>query len=155
MVACIISRSERGQALVGSSRPFPIPISHSPDWMGDVSAVIGVGVVVVGHGGIAARLELPAKAKGHGVVAAFGKSGVAVDPGGNDAAHGREFATGGRLGPVGLVVVVKDKSVVRELVERGRALFVDGGVREALGGDEDKVFVFEISGVLILLRGHL
>ena len=111
---------------------------------------------MVGQGVIAQLLKLPAQGDGHGILGADSEGQAAPpNPGGDNAGHHRKLAPGGGLGPVGLVVVFKDKALVGQFVQSGGKLLVDDIGTESLGSNQNEVFPLKIPGVLILIGGTL
>ena len=121
--------------------------------VGQVAVIIGVGVVVIGHGGVAQRTELVAQREGHIVLGADVEAEVVVDPCGDHPGHGGKFTAGGGLSPAGLVVIGKHKALVGQLVQGGRQFLADDIGGKGLGGDLDQVLAGEHAGIFVFLAG--
>ena len=123
--------------------------------MGEMTVIVGVGVVVIRQRVISQGAELVTQCKGHIVTVGDVEAEVIVDPSGDKARHHGKFAAGGGLTPAGLIKVVEHEALMGEAIEGGRQLLTDDIGREGLGGNEDEIFPLKEARIVVLLGGSL
>ena len=123
--------------------------------MGEMTVIVGVGVVVIGQRIVAQGAELVAQCQGHIVAVGNVETEAVVDPSGDQTRHHGKFAAGGGLTPTGLIEIVEHEALMGQTIEGGGQLLADDIGREGLGGNEDEILPLEEARIVVLLGGSL